>query len=67
MNSKDPDNKFEYHHSRDERSMNFKRRVLKDSKYRRVVERMLPVFDSKGVLDEKISNLVNFIGPLSYH
>lgn len=52
MTSDDADNDFIAHHSNDDRAVNLKRRLLKSPKYQEVVKRMLPVFDSKGLLDD---------------
>lgn len=51
MISNDPDNCFECHHGHDERSRNLKKRVMQSPQYRKIVERMLPMFNEKGVLD----------------
>lgn len=51
MTSDDPDNDFIAHHSNDERAENFKRRMLKDPNYQKIVKRMLVVYDQKGILD----------------
>lgn len=53
MTSGDPDNDFMAHHVEDERGTNFKRRMVKASKYQKIVRRFLPVFDQRGLLDMK--------------
>lgn len=56
MTSDDPDNDFTAHHSDDERATNFKKRMLKAPKYQRIVKKLLPAFDRKGILDQKLSS-----------
>ena len=51
MTSDDPDNDFQAHMSRDERAINFKKRITKVPKYQIVVKKMLPLFDQMGLLD----------------
>lgn len=51
MMSDDADNDFIAHHSRDERAINFKRRMLKTPRVQETARRMLPIYDKKGLLD----------------
>lgn len=55
MMSDDVDNDFVAHHSRDERAINFKRRMLKGQRVQETAKRMLPVYDQKGLLDLSFS------------
>lgn len=47
----DPHNDFQSHHSRDDRALNFKRKMLKSPRYQEIAKRMLPVYERKGLLD----------------
>jgi ribosomal protein L35 len=51
MISNDPDNDFVTHHTNDEKSRNFRKRVLKSDRYKKTVKKMLPYFDAVGLLN----------------
>lgn len=53
MTSDDADNNLVVHHSNDEKSADFRRRVMKAKRYELVARKMLPYFDKLGVLDVK--------------
>ncbi|KAL7013676.1 hypothetical protein ACKWTF_015519 [Chironomus riparius] len=50
MTCDDPDNDFIAHHTDDERSRAFKQRIMKAKRYQRIVKKMLPFYESMGLL-----------------
>ncbi|XP_070501565.1 uncharacterized protein [Chironomus tepperi] len=58
MTSDDPDNDFIAHHTNDDRSKAFRRRVMKTERYQRIVKRMLPFYESMGIsMDPTLSSI----------
>jgi hypothetical protein len=52
MTGDDPDNDFITHHSDDEKARDFRKRIMKGERFARTFKKMLPYFDSMGILDE---------------